>query len=330
MSETLIPIWLVMSGLPSLMYAISNHIDKHLLEEHFVGEFGVVTLLLISALVSVVALPFLWLWSPTSVIPEQWTHVFVFALVGLLHTALLWFYFMALNKEDTTTIVIFYSVLPVMGLAASNIFLGETLLPMQLAAMAVTIVGVIIVSIERDGQKGFRIKIEAAVLMFMASLCWALGDVAFKFVAIEESLWRALFWEHLILFFVGLVLLTFAPKTRNELRHATRRNPGWIISINLTSEFLYILANVVSAFPLLMVQVAAVHLVQAFQPVWVFLISLLLWRVGVSREEQSRGEFVQKTFATAIAVCGMYMLAVHTPTSSTLEENAGTHFVQTR
>jgi hypothetical protein len=47
----------------------------------FVGELGVLTLLAISALVSIVAVPFIWVWSPLSVIPDDWTHIFFFALV---------------------------------------------------------------------------------------------------------------------------------------------------------------------------------------------------------------------------------------------------------
>ena len=61
-----------------------------------------------------------------------------------------------------------------------------------------------------------------------------------------------------------------------------------------------------------MVQVAAVHLVQAFQPVWVFLIALVLMYLG-ARESFTRFQLVQKSAATAIAVYGMYLLAVYTP-----------------
>jgi drug/metabolite transporter (DMT)-like permease len=147
---------------------------------------------------------------------------------------------------------------------------------MQLAAMAVTIIGVLIVSFESDGENGYRFKLKAAALMFSASLCWALGDVVFKFVAIEENLQRALFWEHQILFAVGMTILFFTPKVRGQLRQAMTRNSRSILAINFTSEGLYILANVVSAVPLLMVQVAAVHLVQAFQPVGA-LLRVGLW-----------------------------------------------------
>lgn len=301
-----------MAGIPSLLYAICNHIDKHLLEEYFEGDLGVPALLLVSALISVVALPFLWYFSPESVIPKHWIHLVAFATVGLLHVALLWFYFMALNQEDTITVVIFYSLLPVLGLVTANIFLGETLLPKQVLAMAVTILGVLIVSIETKGGK-IRFKLKAAALMFMASLCWALGDVVFKQVAIDESVWRALFWEHLILFLVGLLLFITKPGVRSEFRRVIGMNSRFIIGINITSEILYILANVIGAFPLLMVQVAAVHLVQAFQPVWVFIIALFLQYLGWSKGKMPVGQIVQKTVATIIAVYGMYLLAIYTP-----------------
>lgn len=306
------PVWIVLAGLPSLLYAISNHIDKHLLETHFSNRLGPISLLVVSALISVVALPFIWIWSPTSLAPEIWSHLFLFALVGLLHTALLWCYLTALSLEDTTTIVIFYAMLPILGLAASNLLLGESLLPMQVVAMFVTILAILLISVERTGDT-LRVKTRAAALMFGASLCWALGDVAFKFVALEESLHRALFWEHLILFCVGCIVLLIAPTVRQDLVSVTKQNTVKILSINLTSECLYILGNVVSAIPLLLVQVAAVHLVQTLQPVWVFLIGVLLWKVGYAEERMTMAQLLQKSIATLMAVAGMFLLTFYTP-----------------
>ncbi len=48
--------WLILAGLPSFMYALTNHIDKHLLEGHFKVNGGVLALVLISAFVSIVEL----------------------------------------------------------------------------------------------------------------------------------------------------------------------------------------------------------------------------------------------------------------------------------
>ncbi len=308
------PWWLALAGLPSLLYAVCNHIDKHLLEDHFEGDLGVLTLLFVSALVSVIALPFLWFFSPTSVIPEELFHIGIFALVGLLHVALLWFYLTALNEEETTTIVVFYSVLPVLGLLTSNIFLGETLLPMQKVAMVVTTTGILVVAFEKNSDGSYSFKLKSMFLMFMASLCWALGDVAFKYVAIEENVWRSLFWEHVLLTIVGVLMYLFIPKIGVQLRQVMKVNSKKIVAFNMTSEVLYIIANVVSAFPLLMVQIAAVHLVQAFQPVWVFLITLILLYLGVSKSKLTLDKLIQKGIATAIAIYGMYLLAVYTPT----------------
>jgi len=306
-------LWVFLAGAPSLLYAIGNHIDKHLLENHFKMKDGVAALVIISALVSVVALPLTYYMTPGSVLPSQLSHVPILIIMGMLYAALLWFYFMALNEEDTTTIIIFYSFLPLVGLIASRLFLGEVLLPMQLVAMAVLLAGIITVSFDRNEQGQFRVKYRAAFFMFMASLCWALGDVLFKSIALDADVWFTLFWEHLVLFILGLVLLFFSSGLRGQLAYILRENSTKIISINLVNEFLYITANVISAFPLLMVQVAAVHLVQAFQPVWVFVIALFLMALGVERAKMSRGQILQKTTATAIAVYGMYLLAIFTP-----------------
>lgn len=308
--------WLFLAGLPAFLYALTNHIDKHLLEKHFKCDDGVATLVLISALVSVVALPAILFFGTTEVIPENQTHLLVFVFLGFLHVALLWFYLLALSEEDTVTIIVFYSILPVLGLIFANLFLGEVLLPMQLIAMAIIIVAVLIISVERNGEKkGFRIRWRSAVLMCLASLCWALGDTVFKAVAIEENVWRTLFWEHVVMFSIGALMFAFGPKLRKQLGFILRENSTRIISINMTNEVLYIVANVMSAFPLMLVQVAAVHLVQASQPIWVFLIALFLMYTGMANERFTREQLVQKSVATTLAVAGMFLLELYTPSA---------------
>lgn len=304
--------WILLAGVPSLLYAIGNHIDKHLLEKHFKMQEGCTILLVISALVSVIALPFLYYWKPNSIFPDNLLHIPILVFMGLLYAALLWFYFRALNEEDTTTIVIFYSFLPILGLVMSGIFLGESLLPMQYVAMSVIILGIFIVAFEKDPETGFRLKTKAASLMFCASMCWALGDVTFKGLALVDDIWLVLFWEHLVLFTLGVCILLASKNLRNQIKFVLKENSTKIITINFVNEVLYIVANVVSAFPLLMVQVAAVHLVQAFQPVWVFLIALVLMYFG-ARENFTKEQLLQKSAATAIAVYGMYLLAISTP-----------------
>jgi drug/metabolite transporter (DMT)-like permease len=273
---------------------------------------GVNSLVVISAFISVTALPSLWFFGDGSLLPDNMSHMFVFALIGLLHTALLWFYLSALTEEDTTTVVIFYSVLPVLGFITSNIFLGEVLLKGQLIAMAIIISAVLLVSFEKDESSKIRFKFRAAILMFLASLCWALGDVAFKFVALEENVMRSLFWEHVVLFIIGATAFMLVPRIRTQISHILKQNKRKVIAINLASEVLYMVANVVSAFPLIIVQVATVHLVQAFQPIWVFLIGVLLWKTGKTSETFSRTQLIQKGLATIIAVLGMYLLMVST------------------
>lgn len=313
-----VPLWLIMSAFPSLAYAISNLLDKHQLEklnDYFDDDGGVSTLLTISAFVSVLAIPLFVYHGGWSLVPQKMSHLALFALVGILHTALLWFYLKALEDDNTTTVVLFYSLLPVIGVLASGLFLGERLIDKQWLAMGITISGVLIIAFE-----GLRFKARVALLMSAASICWALGDVAFKYAALEANIWQALFWEHVVLTIIGLILFFRVPSVRVKFKtlYVARKSLGWkIMLIALISEVLYIVGNVVSAFPLLEVQVAAVHLVQTFQPAWVFLITLLIivfrW---VSRKPVNGYNFtwlVKNTLATTLCVWGLTLLAMHTP-----------------
>src|SRR3989338_5203982 len=107
--------WFFIALIGPFLYALTNHIDKILLEKYF-KEGGVGTLLLFSALLSALALPFLFFADPTA-LSMGGMSILVLAGVGTLYILVLWCYLLALRDEEASVVVIFSQLVPVFGFA---------------------------------------------------------------------------------------------------------------------------------------------------------------------------------------------------------------------
>ncbi len=83
-----------------------NHIDKILLERYF-KEGGVGTLLIVSALTSVIATPFLYAADP-SVLDVDRGSFRTIIVAAVLDMVLIWAYLMAMQRDDSSRVVVYY------------------------------------------------------------------------------------------------------------------------------------------------------------------------------------------------------------------------------
>jgi hypothetical protein len=148
--------------------------------------------------------------------------------------------------------------------------------------------------------------------MLGATVCWALGSVIFKMVALEENVWRSLFWEHVVLAILGVALFTFVGSYRQKFLAAWRENSQAIISLNFTNEILYMTGTVVFSFAYLMAPISLVLLGNSYQAIFVFLIGIVLtlFFPKVSVEKIELKHLWQKLIAISITGVGTYLLLI--------------------
>ncbi|MEN9413309.1 MAG: hypothetical protein RLZZ342_396 [Candidatus Parcubacteria bacterium] len=300
--------WFFIALVGPFMYALTNHIDKILLEKYF-KDGGVGTLLLVSSLIAFLALPFFFLMDP-HVLDVSAMNIFILAIVGILNVIVLWLYLLALKDEEASVAVVFYQLMPVFGYALGYLILDETLTQMQLIAMAIIIFGTTIISFEVDEDNAFTLRTSTIALMLGASLAWALESVIFKAVALEENLWGTLFWEHLALAMCGVFIFTMSKSYRRHFLHALSENSRSILALNLLNEGLYLVGNVVFSFAYLLAPIALVLLTESYQPLFVFAIGifLTLFFPRITAEKIHARHLFQKALAIIITGIGTYLL----------------------
>ena len=248
-----LPIFIA-SLIAPLLYAFTNHIDKTLLDRYFTSG-GVGTLILFSSILSCLALPVIYILEPSAwqVDPQS---ALILAFVGVLNVILLWCYLQAMAADDPTVVIIFYQLVPVIGLALSYLVLGETITWLQGAAMLSIIIGATIMTVASDQDGKIELRLRSIKFMLVASLCWATEATFFKKVALEENVLRSLFWENLTMAMIGGILFLGVPHYRISLFSALRVNSRPIIGLNVLNEALYMLGNAAASLVVVLIPVA--------------------------------------------------------------------------
>lgn len=266
--------------LAPLAYAVCNHIDKILLERYF-KQGGVEVLMVFSALLSIIAMFVCYLIEPTvfQMAPEQikWAMI-----VGLIDALLLWAYLKAMFQDNPAVVIVFYQLVPVIGLIMSRFWLGETITYVQFFGMALVIIGATIMSFLIDGDGKLRFRKMTVIYMTIASTCWAAESTIFKGVALETNVYQAFFWEHVALVLVGIVLMGI-PFYRRSFLKAIKVNSGPILGANVVNEVLYQTGNLVAALVVVLIPVSLTLMMNSFQPLFVLILAFVMLTIYKSR-----------------------------------------------
>lgn len=302
--------WFFLALIGPLLYAITNHIDKILLEKYFKNN-GIGTILLFSSLLSACALPFLFL-ADRTVFNVGGVQILALCVVGILNAMVLLCYLIAVKNEEASIVVVFYQLVPVFGGILSYFILGETLTELQIIAMATIMLGTTIISFEIDTDNKFKLRRNVIIPMLAAAFFWALGSVIFKSVALEEDVVRSLFWEHLMLMVVGIFIFIFMRKYRENFLSVIRSNSKVILSLNFLNEALYISGNVIIAFAYMLAPLGLVLLTESFQPIFVLAIGIFftIFFPKITTEKIQAKHIWQKIFAICITGIGTYLLFI--------------------
>lgn len=302
--------WFLIALVGPFLYALTNHIDKLLLEKYFKVS-GIGTLILFSSLLSILSLPIIFLIDP-SVVSIGGASLLILVLVGVLDVLVLICYLIALRSDEASIVVVFYQLMPVFGYILGYFILGEVLTNVQLIAMALIIFGTIFISFEVDAENKIKLRHKTIVPMLLASLFWAAQGVIFKAVALEENVWRSFFWEHVALVIIGFAIFAFMRSYRVSFVQAIKENSKGILSLNILNEGLYMFGNFAFAYAFMLAPVALVLLTQSFQPIFVLIIGIILtiFFPKVATEKIHLRHLLPKIIAIAITGIGTYLLSI--------------------
>lgn len=301
--------WFLIALGGPLLYAISNHIDKLILEKyirHAAEDMWVLTAF--SACFSLVSLPVIALLEPAvfAVAPAAALEL---ALIGALVVGSVLLYYFALRHDEASYVVPFYQTIPVMALALGYVFLGEVIPVGELSGGVLILIGALLLSFERGGAT-FRFKAAVVWPMLGASFLYALNSVLFKVLALDIGFWESAFWGYAGGGIAGIAVLACSGSVRTRfVQFITRNDPRGVAAASVSETF-YVVAEALFHYASLLAPVALVVLVNAFQPVFVLTIGIFLtvFAPRLGTESLARRDLVQKAMAIALMVFGTLLI----------------------
>ena len=169
--------WVVFAFSGPVLWAISVHLDKYLVERFF-KESNVAVMLLFTAFVGVLLLPFIWLYEPSVIAPGLGS-IALIIVSGLLYMVAMLLYLQALQTEEASVVAPYFQAGPLFGYALAYVVLGETLTGRQLAGGVLIVLGALSVSVRAAyGARMFKTRL--AVLMLSCGFAGALAGLIFK------------------------------------------------------------------------------------------------------------------------------------------------------
>lgn len=298
--------WFFIALIAPLLWSIVNHADKYLLSKYF-KTGGVGGLLIFSSISGIAILPVAYFAEPTA-IAVSLTNTAILLALGIGSGIYLLLYMYALDREEASVVMPFYQLVPVFGLVLGYLFLGEVLGSAEIIACLAILIGGIILSLDLSTRIP-RLKGKLVGLMLGSTSLVALVEVLFKVMALEDSFWPATFWYYAGLVVFGMILFCVS-SYRKQFMAVLRDNKKTIFALNAGSEVVTLGGNLAFSFASLLAPIALVMVVSSYQPLFVFIIGILLtvFFPSISKENISRKNLAQKLVAIIIMLVGTYFL----------------------
>jgi drug/metabolite transporter (DMT)-like permease len=308
--------WVFFAFCGPVLWAISVHLDKYLVERFF-KDSDVAIMVLFTALVVVLALPIIWYFEPTVLDPSLGS-IALIALAGILYMTGMLFYLRALQNEEASVVAPFFQTGPLFGYVLAYLVLGETLSPRQLLGGALIIVGALFVSLRfaptqpspasgRGDGRGFKTRL--AALMVTCGFIMALSSLIFKVFALKVEFWTTTFWMFVGEGIFGAVLLLI-PSYRKQFMALLRTNTAALLSINGSNELINLGGGLGNRYALLFAPLSIVQAIGSTTTLFVFIFGVVLsvFFPKFGRETLSGRELVQKGVAATFVAIGVALV----------------------
>jgi drug/metabolite transporter (DMT)-like permease len=304
--------WIFFAIAGPFFWALVNQIDKYLIEtfyskseEHEGEEPG--SLVLFSSLFGFIVSGIILIIHP-SVFSIPLLDAGLLILAGLFSIIWIIFYLYALREDEVSAIIPWFLTETVFAYLLGLLLLDEHFSLHSLGWSLVIIAGAAILSI--DFRRGLSLKKKVVFLMLGAALFEVIASVLFKYVTLPDDFLISSFWQYFGLGIVGLLIFVSIPRYRHDFLEKLFKSGSKIMAINIGSESLTIVGNLLVSFATLLAPVGLVYTMITFQSVYVFLLSIAFTLIGSRKlkEDLSPKNVIPKLFAIALMILGSAMM----------------------
>ena len=302
----IIPI--ILAIVAAVFYATTNHIDKFLISKA-VKNADFRSLILVSTIIAGSVMALIYLFVCNFNLSFDIASIGILVLNSTLYTIANMLWFKALDRDDTTLIVIMFQLIPVFMLFISPLILqNQDITLLQLIGGIITTFAAILVTYEPSKKKFDRHKLITLGIMSIVSILYAVWFILERFVNATHDFNQTTFWSNVSLIIVGIFIYIFFKSFRKSFNKMLKTNGPKIISLNLINELLNSFGGVLSTFAGTMASVALVSFAsQSVQPFAVMIIGIIITKLfpKIAKENVSKKETIKRVIAIAICIIGL-------------------------
>jgi drug/metabolite transporter (DMT)-like permease len=297
--------WLLFAFLGPVAWAVSVHIDKYLIDRYF-PDSDTAVLMLFTALMGVVALPFIWWFAPGVLTPSP-KAIAVMTASGVMYIGSMLFYLKAIQSEEASVVAPMFQLTTIFSFLLAWAMLGETL-SLQAAAGAALILGGVLYVSHGDLRRGRALPWKIMLGMVACTFILALANVIFKFYAVEDDFWVTTFWTFVGEGLFGLALLAIG-RIRRQFFTLIRTHTGALLGVNGANELINLGGGISVRYATMLAPVALVSAVASTTTLFVvaFGTALSLLAPRLSREDVSRAGLIRKAVAAVVVTAGVLL-----------------------
>ncbi len=300
------PILLAM--LAAVFYAATNHIDKYLISKA-VKNADYRALILVSTIIAGGVMAIIYLFVCNFQLAFDIPSILLLLFNSALYTIANIFWFKALDRDDTTIIVIMFQLIPVFMLLLSPLILSDQhISPLQLMGGLLITLAAVFLTYEPTHKKFDKQKLITLAIMSFVSLAYAIWFIIERYINQEHVFNQTVLWSNITLFFVGVLIFALIKSFRKSFTKLLKTNGPKVIGLNLVNEMLNSFGGVFSTFAGTMTSVALISFVtQGVQPFAVMLIGLLITKLfpKIEKEKITKSDIIKRTATIIVCIIGL-------------------------
>jgi uncharacterized membrane protein len=302
--------WLLYAFSGPVLWAVSTHIDKYLVDRYF-RHSDTAVLMVFTALIGLLALPPIAILQSGVFSPAPWA-LGVMTLSGILYMGAMLFYLRAIQSAEASIVAPLFQASTIFTLVLAWLLLGEKLGWRQLCGVGLILAGVLALSAGRKGQLRM-LKPRIVLIMLGCGMALSLSAVLFKFFALKDEFWVTTFWNFLGEALFGAVILA-VPRYWRQFLSLLRAHPGPVLGVNGANELINLGGGLGVRYASLAAPVALVSAVSSTVTLFVFAfgVALTLFWPRAAREDLSRASLIRKGVAALLVTAGVGLSNVGT------------------
>ncbi len=299
---------LILATIAAFLFAATNHIDKYLISKA-VKNADYRALILVSTIIAGGVMSIIYLFVCNFQLSFDWQSILLLFANSAFYTLANIVWFKALDRDDTTIVVIMFQLIPVFILLLSPLFLAnQDIQPIQLMGCAIVTAAAIAVTFEPDKKRFSKHKLVTLALMTFVSLAYAVWFIVERFVNQNHDFSQTTLWSNITLFVVGILIFVLLKSFRKSFTTMLHTNGVKVVGLNLVNELFNSFGGVMTTLAETMASVALVSFTgQGIQPFAVMILGILITKFfpKIEKENITKREIIKRVIAVIICIIGL-------------------------